>query len=56
MYPSDLMSEGKIRGTAVIESYKYGYNNGENGRIVGIMIGMIVAYRVLGYAVLVWWR
>lgn len=54
MYPSDLLSEGKIRGTAIIEAYRYGYNNGENGRILGIMIGIIIAYRLLGYAALVW--
>lgn len=53
MYPSDLMTEGKIRGTAVIEAYRYGYNNGENGRLVGIMIGIIFAYRLFGYMVLV---
>lgn len=53
MYPSDLMSEGKIRGTAVVEAYRYGYNNGENGRLIGIMIGIIAAYRLFGYLVLV---
>lgn len=53
MYPSDLMAEGKVRGTAVIEAYKYGYNNGENGRIIGIMVGIIFAYRLFGYIVLV---
>lgn len=52
MYPSDLESEGKIRGTAVIEAYKYGYGNGINGHLIGIMIGIIVVYRIFGYLVL----
>ena len=53
MYPSDLESVGKIRGTVVIEAYKYGYGNGEHGKLIGIMIGIIVVYRVFGYAALV---
>lgn len=53
MYPSDLMAEGKIRGTAVIESYRYGHGDGVNGRLVGIMIAIIVVYRLLGYIALV---
>jgi len=52
MYPSDLASEGKIRGTAVIEAYKYGYGGGEHGKLIGIMIGIVVAYRVFGYLAL----
>ncbi|KAJ9664695.1 hypothetical protein H2198_000041 [Neophaeococcomyces mojaviensis] len=53
MYPSDLMSEGKIRGTAVIEAFRYGYGSGEHGKIIGIMIGIIAAYRLFGYLLLV---
>jgi len=53
MYPSDLQSEGKIRGTAVVEAYKYGYGDGENGKLIGIMIGIVVAYRLFSYVVLV---
>lgn len=48
MYPSDLMSQGKIRGTAVITSYRYGYDSGEHGKLIGIMLGIIVVYRALG--------
>lgn len=53
MYPSDLMAEGKIRGTAVIKAYSYGWSDGENGKLVGIMIGIIFVYRLLGYLALV---
>lgn len=53
MYPSDLMSDGKIRGTAVIESYKYGHGSGEHGKLIGIMIAIVVVYRLLGYAALI---
>lgn len=47
MYPSDLQSQGQIRGTAVLQTY--GYETGKTGKWVGIMLGIIVAYRVLGY-------
>jgi hypothetical protein len=53
MYPSDLESVGKIRGTAVVEAYKYGYGSGINGKLIGIMIGIIVVYRIFGYLALV---
>jgi hypothetical protein len=50
MYPSDLQSEGKIRGTAVLDTYNYSTNR--VGEWVGIMIAIIAAYRILGFAVL----
>lgn len=53
MYPSDLMSQGKIRGTAIIASFKYGGESGEHGKLIGIMIGIVVVYRLLGFAALV---
>lgn len=52
MYPSDLMSEGKIRGSVVVDAYKYSSSD-THGKLIGIMIGIIVAYRVFGYGVLV---
>ena len=50
MYPSDLASEGKIRGTAVLEFY--GYATGRQGKWVGILIVIIFVYRMLAWAVL----
>jgi ABC-type multidrug transport system ATPase subunit len=52
MYPSDLESEGKIRGTAVLRAYKYSWSDGEIGKWIGIMFAIIIAYRVLGYVAL----
>lgn len=51
MYPSDLAPIGKIRGTAILEAFNY--HTGLEGTWLGIMIGIIVGYRVLGYLVLV---
>ena len=53
MYPSDLQREGKIRGAAVLDAYKISHANGKLGEWFGIMVGIIVAYRLLGYGVLV---
>jgi hypothetical protein len=52
IYSSDLQSEGKIRGTAVLEAYHYGYSDGLVGKWIGIMITIILGYRVLGYLIL----
>jgi hypothetical protein len=52
MYPSALESEGKIQGAVVIKAYSYNVNFG-NGKLIGIMIGIIVAYRIFGYLALV---
>jgi ABC-type multidrug transport system permease subunit len=51
MYPSDLSPVGKIRGTAVLEAFNY--HTGLESEWVGIMIGIILGYRALGYLVLV---
>lgn len=51
MYQSDLASVGKIRGTAILDAFNY--HTGLQGEWIGIMIGIIVGYRVLGYLVLV---
>ena len=50
MYPSDLQSEGKIRGTAVLEAYRYPTNR--VGEWVGILVCIITAYRILGFLAL----
>jgi hypothetical protein len=53
MYPSDLQSQGKIRGTAVLDAYKYSWSDDKIGQWIGIMFAIILAYRILGYVVLV---
>lgn len=52
MYPSSLESEGKIQGRAIIAAYGYNLNFG-HGKLIGIMIGIIVVYRIFGYIALV---
>lgn len=51
MYPSDLAPVGQIRGTAILDAF--GYNTGLEGEWIGIMIGIIAGYRILGWLVLV---
>lgn len=51
MYPSDLSSVGKIRGTAVLKSFDI--STGQEGTWVGIIIAIIAGYRLLAYLVLV---
>jgi ABC-type multidrug transport system permease subunit len=50
MYPGDLNVEGKIRGTDVLRAFSI--NTGREGQWVGIMIAIIVVYRLLAYLVL----
>jgi len=50
MYSSPLQAQGKIAGEAVLESY--GYHTGLMGTWVGILVGIIAGYRILGWAVL----
>ncbi|RJE25448.1 transporter [Aspergillus sclerotialis] len=50
MYQSDLASQCKIRGTAVLE--EYGYATGRTGKWVGILIGIIAVYRLFGWIAL----
>lgn len=52
-YPSSLNAQGKIEGTAVLEALSISV--GRQKEWVGIMIAIIVVYRVLGYMAL-WWR
>jgi hypothetical protein len=52
MYKSDLESQGKIRGTAILEAYKYSSEDGKTWQWFGIMLGIIVGYRLLGFLAL----
>jgi ABC-type multidrug transport system permease subunit len=49
-YESDLSGQCKIDGKAVLQYYDY--PTGRLGKTVGIMIGIIAVYRVLGYLAL----
>ncbi|OPB44740.1 half-sized ABC transporter [Trichoderma guizhouense] len=49
-YPSDLNSIGKIRGTDILRQFSI--KTGQEGTWIGIMIGIIAAYRLLAYIVL----
>ncbi|GIZ47495.1 hypothetical protein CKM354_001058500 [Cercospora kikuchii] len=49
MYPSELQDQCRIAGTAVLS--EYGYALGREGKWVGIMIAIIVVYRLLGWGV-----
>ena len=53
MYQSPLAQQCEIAGTAVLDVY--GYKTDETGKWVGILIGIIVVYRFLGWLVL-WLR
>ncbi|KAJ5407151.1 hypothetical protein N7465_008435 [Penicillium sp. CMV-2018d] len=50
MYTTDLADQCQIRGTAVLETY--GYQTGRTGKWVGILIGIIAVYRLLGWIAL----
>jgi len=50
MYLTELVGECKIAGVGVLE--KYGYGTGEGGKWVGILVGIILGYRLLGWVVL----
>ncbi|KAI5251074.1 putative ABC transporter [Aureobasidium subglaciale] len=49
-YESELLDQCKIDGKAVLRYYDY--PTGQLGKTVGIMIGIIAVYRVLGYLAL----
>jgi hypothetical protein len=49
-YESGLSGQCKIDGPAVLQYYDY--PTGQLGKTVGIMIGIITVYRVLGYLAL----
>ncbi|CAG8892093.1 unnamed protein product [Penicillium egyptiacum] len=50
MWATDLEDQCLIRGTGVLESY--GYPTGRTGKWVGILLGIIAGYRVLGWIAL----
>lgn len=49
LYDTALASQCKIDGKGVLAVY--GYHSGRTGKWVGISIGILVAYRLLGWAV-----
>lgn len=49
-YETELADQCLIAGDGVLQNY--GYHTGETGKWVGIMIGIIAGYRVLGWVVL----
>ena len=50
MYESDLASQCKIRGQAVLDTY--GYGQGHMGKWVGILLAIVAGYRILGWITL----
>ncbi|KAJ5189084.1 Aminoacyl-tRNA synthetase class 1a anticodon-binding [Penicillium cf. griseofulvum] len=50
MWSTDLEDRCLIRGTGVLESY--GYSTGKTGKWVGILLGIIAGYRILGWIAL----
>lgn len=54
MYASSLSNQCQIDGKAVLQSY--GYGTSETGKWVGILAGIVVGYRLLGWLVLYYRR
>lgn len=50
MYQTELASQCQISGTGILD--QYGYNTGLTGTWVGILIGIIAGYRILGWVAL----
>lgn len=50
MYQSDLASQCLIPGQAVLDSY--GYKTGKTGEWVGILLAIVLGYRLLGFLAL----
>lgn len=46
MYQTELASECRISGIGVLN--EYGYKTGRTGQWVGILLGIVVGYRLLG--------
>jgi len=46
MYQTELASECRISGIGVLD--EYGYKTGRTGQWVGILLGIVVGYRLLG--------
>ena len=51
MYRTALASECKIAGNGVLETY--GYATGRTGKWVGILLAIVLVYRLLAWVVLV---
>ncbi|KAG9239110.1 P-loop containing nucleoside triphosphate hydrolase protein [Amylocarpus encephaloides] len=50
MFRTPLVAECKIAGQGVLD--QYGYHTGLNGTWVGILLGIVLGYRLLGLAIL----
>ena len=50
MYSSPLESQCQVQGSAVLKNYHY--NAGNTGKWVGIMLAIVLGYRLLGWLVL----
>ena len=50
MYQTDLANQCEIDGKGVLA--QYGYQNGNTGKWVGIMLGILAGYRFLGWLVI----
>jgi ABC-2 type transporter len=50
IYQSELASQCRISGTAVLD--QYGYKTGKTGEWVGILLAIVLGYRLLGWVVL----
>lgn len=50
MYSSPLEQQCQVAGTAVLQ--QYGYGNDKRGMWVGILIAIVVAYRLIGLAIM----
>ena len=50
IYQSDLVDQCRISGTAVLDLY--GYKTGETGKWVGILVAIVLGYRLLGWVAL----
>ena len=49
MYQTELASQCKIDGKGVLA--QYGYKDGNMGKWVGIMLAIILVYRIFGWGV-----
>lgn len=47
IYDTALASKCKIDGNGILATY--GYRSGQNGKTIGILLGIIVVYRLLGW-------
>jgi hypothetical protein len=50
MYPSDLNGQCMVRGLDVLA--QYGYPTGRTGKWVGLLLVIVLGYRILGWAAL----